>query len=682
MHLIKSIIKKSQMSFDFGKHEEERTVHATTRHMQSGAVAQVKEHQRRTMVADKPVHEMTRDEFDKWVGRRSPTDIIGKMMQEKHAGKTAQEIAAHYTQKYKLSKPINLVEFKTLQAWHDYLKKIGAKRDPLNGHGGGYHAPTDNYHNIVMVRDDQTDENYLGILRHEIEHAIDRDKGYEPAIYNTHQENIENGTFQKLGNDTIVSRAKRGANQSIGDILRDPYKGHHQHYDYFELDYPRRSMVRQAIKQGKAVPESIRSEFADRHSAAQQKREQAATAKNAEVFAVRQERAREDFAEALQNMAGITKEQADRVTQYYLDKRLATVDSVNGTIRAKHGAYLDKEVILTAVKETSFQAPIMEVPKRKQRTNPEPKPTPEHRIVKVDDPDGGHGHFIIYDKDMKTVEIPNEHGEIEAAWPRLLDAGRALDRHKGVTHKQVKVARGEYDMHKSIAHPVSLIKSRKLHGRMDYQGIPISIETGRSRIREWHNPHDNTSGMMLFKDHYGYITNGPDGTDGDKLDVFVGQNMQAPNVYIVNQMKAPDYTEFDEQKVMLGYDSEEAAKAAYLSHYDNKRFFDSIVTVPFADFKAKVESGEYHGKAITKSTDEKSGLGRFLTESELREYAMLGILKVNPKDIDMDEFRQGMKDEQEHKDVTGGDMLATAKIVLAHLKEDPKYYSKLKAAGL
>ena len=53
MYLLKSIIRKSQMTFDFGKHEEERTVHATTRHLQSGAVAHVKEHQRKTVVADK-----------------------------------------------------------------------------------------------------------------------------------------------------------------------------------------------------------------------------------------------------------------------------------------------------------------------------------------------------------------------------------------------------------------------------------------------------------------------------------------------------------------------------------------------------------------------------------------------------------------------------------------------------
>lgn len=45
-----------------------------------------------------------------------------------------------------------------------------------------------------------------------------------------------------------------------------------------------------------------------------------------------------------------------------------------------------------------------------------------------------------------------------------------------------------------------------------------------------------------------------------------------------------------------------------------------------------------------------------------------------------EEFSMGLKEEFEHEDVTGGDLGLTGKIVMAHLKEDAKYYSKLKAA--
>lgn len=40
----------------------------------------------------------------------------------------------------------------------------------------------------------------------------------------------------------------------------------------------------------------------------------------------------------------------------------------------------------------------------------------------------------------------------------------------------------------------------------------------------------------------------------------------------------------------------------------------------------------------------------------------------------------GMDEEAEHKDVTRGNETTTAKIVNAHLKEDPKYYTKLAKA--
>lgn len=52
-------------------------------------------------------------------------------------------------------------------------------------------------------------------------------------------------------------------------------------------------------------------------------------------------------------------------------------------------------------------------------------------------------------------------------------------------------------------------------------------------------------------------------------------------------------------------------------------------------------------------------------------------LGVDWKEVDLDEFANGMFVEEEHRDITHGDPEMTAKIVLAHLKEDPRYYTKL-----
>lgn len=52
-------------------------------------------------------------------------------------------------------------------------------------------------------------------------------------------------------------------------------------------------------------------------------------------------------------------------------------------------------------------------------------------------------------------------------------------------------------------------------------------------------------------------------------------------------------------------------------------------------------------------------------------------LKIDWKKIKLSEFKKGLVVEQEHKDVTKGSGLTTAKIALAHLKEMPDYYTKL-----
>lgn len=48
------------------------------------------------------------------------------------------------------------------------------------------------------------------------------------------------------------------------------------------------------------------------------------------------------------------------------------------------------------------------------------------------------------------------------------------------------------------------------------------------------------------------------------------------------------------------------------------------------------------------------------------------------KKFDKKQARMGMDVEKEHQDVTHGDIQMTAKIAASHLKEDPKYYTKLK----
>lgn len=52
-------------------------------------------------------------------------------------------------------------------------------------------------------------------------------------------------------------------------------------------------------------------------------------------------------------------------------------------------------------------------------------------------------------------------------------------------------------------------------------------------------------------------------------------------------------------------------------------------------------------------------------------------LKINLNDFDLKQVSKGILVEHEHNDVTKGKFETILKIVIAHLKEMPDYYSKL-----
>jgi len=68
------------------------------------------------------------------------------------------------------------------------------------------------------------------------------------------------------------------------------------------------------------------------------------------------------------------------------------------------------------------------------------------------------------------------------------------------------------------------------------------------------------------------------------------------------------------------------------------------------------------------------------SSQEERAKAIGQKLQVNFDRIPFDEFVKGIAEEFEHTDITNADLEMTAKIALAHLEEEPHYYTKLKSA--
>lgn len=136
-------------------------------------------------------------------------------------------------------------------------------------------------------------------------------------------------------------------------------------------------------------------------------------------------------------------------------------------------------------------------------------------------------------------------------------------------------------------HSESMGKAFRLQGRLHFQGMPVSIENKKGSTRKWHDPHSKEDGETKMRFDYGYIRRTV-GTDGDHVDAYIGPNPNAPYAYVVHQMKKPKFTEYDEDKCMLGFDSAKDAKDAYIKQYDDPRFFGNMVKLPMDQFKKKV----------------------------------------------------------------------------------------------
>lgn len=136
---------------------------------------------------------------------------------------------------------------------------------------------------------------------------------------------------------------------------------------------------------------------------------------------------------------------------------------------------------------------------------------------------------------------------------------------------------------------------RKLAYKMEFLGLPVSIENRKGSIRYWYDPEMDEHGKTKMEFPYGYVR-GTLGLDGDEVDVFVGPNKESRKVFVITQLKRPEFKKIDEQKVMLGFTSSSQAKKAYMRHFDKPDFFDSITEMDIDEFQQKLKSRK--GKLI------------------------------------------------------------------------------------
>lgn len=162
-------------------------------------------------------------------------------------------------------------------------------------------------------------------------------------------------------------------------------------------------------------------------------------------------------------------------------------------------------------------------------------------------------------------------------------------------------------------------------GHVRIMGMPISIENPKGSYRRYKN-EDGSIGKNQMKHHYGYFTNTTgNGKDGDAVDVFIGPNIEnCEYVYVVDQNN--EQGEFDESKVMLGFNSTEHAKKAYMANYSaDWTGFRTITKVPLNVFKKWLYRKHKQRKPFSDYTTIKKAK---ITESLLNEKEYNQIVKI------------------------------------------------------
>ena len=107
-------------------------------------------------------------------------------------------------------------------------------------------------------------------------------------------------------------------------------------------------------------------------------------------------------------------------------------------------------------------------------------------------------------------------------------------------------------------------------GHIRFHGLAITIENPAGSTRRGTDPKTGRRWKSVLPWDYGYFK-GVQGRDKDQLDMFMGPNPQSQKVFIVNQrtdhkqVVAPN--NFDEHKVMLGFDRYDDAVKGYRDAY-------------------------------------------------------------------------------------------------------------------
>ena len=104
------------------------------------------------------------------------------------------------------------------------------------------------------------------------------------------------------------------------------------------------------------------------------------------------------------------------------------------------------------------------------------------------------------------------------------------------------------------------ILAKTAANQVDFQGIPVTIEDAKGSVRKGTDPTGKAWEKEMRCD-YGSIPGTSGAGDGERVDVYLGEDEAAAFAYVVEQVGPTG--QFDEYKLMLGFPDLESAREMY-----------------------------------------------------------------------------------------------------------------------
>ena len=121
-------------------------------------------------------------------------------------------------------------------------------------------------------------------------------------------------------------------------------------------------------------------------------------------------------------------------------------------------------------------------------------------------------------------------------------------------------------------------------GTLLWRGLTLLIETAEGEDRS------GPGWRVTMPAHYGEVAGTISALDNDPVDVFVGPDLDAPQVFVVHQ-KHPGTQAIDEDKVIIGVPNAAAAEALYRSAYTAGGFFHGMTAWPANELANLLRAG-------------------------------------------------------------------------------------------